>query len=585
MVKKLINKLKSKVKTARKFGSVLGLSALLLVNSSLLNNCKSVTGPEPYTAVASLSVSPESGIAPLEVKIMLNGTPSNKIISYSLKINSSGSYLSSNSTSSLSSRNINQFPHHNTIERTRRRNNINKESKNLKIRKPIRTKKDQNTRIKGIEEFARENSITNSKIEEQTEKNELIYNNFQSRIPGSFRRFPRGLEGNIQSYRRITAPQDINEEIKSARPINITRVYDNLTKENFTIFVTGNVTDEEGRKSPQVSKNIIINPKVKDVYFSGTLKDNETDFAVPGMLKVFDSNRKLLETDKSNKQGYILTDSSGRFNFHVEGIPTGLEEMIIKAAHGTPGNPQGWVRTKHIPVADDSNLDIVAVSYGEFSSNPNEFRNFMYEVTHDTGDPRMFDYRGFNKGFIIIKENLDDSLDNAKPEGKGKFTNEQVNYIKNIITPGVEKVEKILGTSNYSIKTQATSENYNPGAGVIYLIPSIAPGGNPNYGGLFVPRGIENLQQGADIYLRDNLNPSEWALRRVTLHEIGHTIYGPTTNPNSIMAAPGTYSYSSLDLKGTNIVYEPTYLRGDWKNGLPVENLKYILGRSFNDWN
>jgi len=574
MVKKLINKLKKGVQRTGRFVSTVGLGALLLSNVYLSNNCKSVTGPEPYTVAASLSVSPESGIAPLEVKIMLSGTPSDRIISYSLKINTSESYLSSNSTSSLSSRNMNQFPHHNTIERTRIRGNMNKESKNLRIRRPIRTKKNQNTKIKGIEE--------------QTEKNELIYNDFQSRIPGGFSRFPGGLEGNIQRYRRITAPQDINEEITSAQPINITRVYDNLTKENLTIFVTGNVTDEEGRKSPQVSKNIIINPKLKDVHLSGTLKNNETDFAVPGMLKVFDLNRNLLETDKSNTQGYILTDSSGRFNFHVERIPSGLEEMIIKAAHGTPGNPQSWVRTKHIPVADNNNLDIVAVPYGDFSSNPNEFRNFMYEVTHDTGNPRMFDYENFNRGFIIIRKNLDDSLDNEKPEGKGEFSNEQINYIKNLITPGVNKVQKIVGTNNYSIKIKATSEGHNPGAGVVYIIPSTAPGGNINYGGLFVPYGIENLMQGAKIYINTMLSIAfEDEIKKTTFHEIGHILFGPSTNQNSVMASPGTNSYSSLDLKGTKIVYEPNYLRKYPSQGqdyFPVENLKYILGRNFNDW-
>jgi hypothetical protein len=112
------------------------------------------------------------------------------------------------------------------------------------------------------------------------------------------------------------------------------------------------------------------------------------------------------------------------------------------------------------------------------------------------------------------------------------------------------------------------------------------PGGNPNYGGLFVPTaGTNEVTKGATIYINTKLQPSDYGIKKAVLHEIGHTIYGPSTNQNSVMASPGTNSYSSLDIKGTKLIYENTYHVEDWENSnTPVEHLKYILGKSFDAW-
>jgi len=578
MVKNLVNKLKSGVKKTKRFATAFGLSSVLLFNGYFLNNCKPIITPNP---TASLYVSPESGISPLETNIQLDGSPREYISKYILKI-------SSDNASGLQVYRADKFAGINSDsgfeiseEETReiiRQNNLDVKPEGGGV--GVQPKRSKKSGVRG-------KKVAKDQIQ-RPKKQEGVYSNYEPGVPkmGFERMFP--VFGGTQSYEpdviRISS-NGIEETLESGRPINITRVYDNVTGNNINIFLRGEVVDQYGVRSVPVSKTIVVYSEDREIYLSGTLRDNETDSAVSGMLKVFDTNKELLKTNKSNESGYILTNSSGRFDFQVKGIVPGIEKIIIEAAHGTPGNLQSWVRTKSIPIANNSNLDIVAVPYGDFASNPDEFRDFMYEVTGD-GYPGSFDFKNFNRGFIIIKENLDDSIDGGNPEGKGEFSEEQIKYIKNLITPGVSNVEKFIGTSNYTINTQATSENHNPGAGVIYIIPSTAPGGNPDFGGLHVPTaGKENLKQGVDIFLRDNLDSNEWALRRVTLHEIGHLLYSHTTKQNSVMASPGTNFYSSLDLKGTDIVYESTYLRSDWKNGYPVENLKYILGKSFDEWN
>ncbi|MCD6517806.1 MAG: hypothetical protein J7L72_10400, partial [Candidatus Aminicenantes bacterium] len=133
--------------------------------------------------------------------------------------------------------------------------------------------------------------------------------------------------------------------------------------------------------------------------------------------------------------------------------------------------------------------------------------------------------------------------------------------------------------SNYNISTIANSENYEPGAGVIYVVPS-----STTSGGLFVPTaGTDEVTKGATIYIKDSLITD--TLRGVVLHEIGHTIYGPAKGFDSVMGHIGITYYTALDIKGTKLIYENTYHVEDWENSnTPVEHLKYILGKSFDVW-
>ena len=578
----LVNKLKGTTKKAKKFGTALGLSGLLLFNSFLSNNCKSPFSSD-NSPQAVLSVSPESGESPLEVSIRLDGTPKEEIVEYYLKINSGSS--SENYASLKSSGFSGDYV-------------------------PLPEKRTYDEYARGLA-GAVAGSIKNQAIQSGKQKRAGALQGQRSNLKEKQRGvvseqgFDLGIEDpyfleaerNAESlggfdeaydfYKKADASNsnEVNEEISSGAPISITRTYTNSGSGNITINLYGQVKNSNGEESELVTKSIVVTPW-EEIYLKGTLVSNETDNGVKGIIMVFDTDHNLIGTSKSDEQGFNSTTSSGGFNFTIQN-PGGLEEIIVRGAQGTPGNLESWVRTIQIPSANHDNLKIAAVPYKEFASNPKEFRDFMDEVSGHDGYIGPFDYINFDQGFIIIKKNLDDSLDNGEPEGKGEFSSQQINYIKNIITPGAEKVEKIIGTSNYNISTIANSENYEPGAGVIYIVPSTMPGGNPNYGGLHVPTaGIGNLKQGVDIYINTMLETQfEYQMKHTILHEIGHILYSASTNQNSVMASPGTNPYSSLDLKGTKIVYEPAYLRSDWKNGLPIENLKYILGRSFDDWN
>ena len=588
MVKNLVSKVKGTAKKAKKFGTALGLSGLLLFNGLLQNRCSPFTPDN--TPVASLSASPSSGESPLKVNISLNGTGGD-IVNYHLKIEGSGGSSANTLKSSSFGENYVALPEERTYdEYARGLAGAVTGSRGKQVNKS--GKQEKTGTLRGILREQRGNlkeKEVGSAVSEQDFGLEDPYFIEQERNAESLDRFDQAYSF-YEEVKQADASnsQEVNEEIYSATPINIERTYTNSGNNNITINLYGQVKNSDGKESELVTKSIIVSPW-EEIYLKGTLISNETDNGVRGMLMVFDPDHNLIETNKSDEEGFNSTNSSGGFDFTIQN-PGGLEEIIVRAAHGTPGNQEGWVRTIQIPSANYDNLKIAAVPYKEFASNPNEFRDFMDEVAGHDGYIGPFDYPGFDQGFIIIKENLDDSIDGGYPggpDGKGKFSSQQINYIKNIITPGKEKVEKIIGTSSYDIKTEANSENYEPGAGVIYIVPSTMPGGHSNWGGCFVPSaGTDEVTKGADIYINTMLETQfEDGMKHTILHEIGHTIYGPSTNQNSVMASPGTNSYSSLDVKGTKLIYENTYHVGDWQNSnTPVEHLKNILGKSFDVW-
>jgi len=740
MVKKQVNELVSKTKRrAQRFAGAVGLSALLAFNSFFSASCKSGTPFDPPDVIAPtaiLYVSPTSGQSPLEAIIQLSGTPATDIREYKLKIDSPDASVSSSSNLTTSNADFSGFPTGMFSTPTKSAREATRELDREKTRTDLRGRKS-------LGELSYESSRVNegavSRVDSQL-------NSIRMGISPSNQIVIKGVAG--------------SEEIISSTPINITRTYQNLTENNITITMTGEVTNYQGRKSSPVIKKVIVQPKdengyecvvdfsgiAKDFYeftehtmnlpqkdekentvaytsatsldekilvlslenyvlsikgkegqtgeyvigigfndyiggshnqnltgniltydsivdfsgigfnfdeedahnvnlpgtdkngktveytsaraldskiqvislenyvlsvegqkdqigtynleinfrdylgrdktqnisgslydlpdLSGILRSNESTSPVQGKIKVFDGNQNLLETDKSDASGYNLTTGSGTFDFQVKKRASELNQITIQSALGIPGNRQGWVRTINIPSGDNRTLDIAAVPYGNFASNPDEFRNFMYETT--AGDPALFDFENFTGGFVIIKQNPADS----GPDGEGTFTDEKANFLKNVVTPSVNSVEKILGTGNYSITIEENSDNYAPGPGKIYVVPSTAPGGNPSYAGAIITYGAR-LVRGAVIYLRETLNPSDWGLKGVALHEIGHIIYPyHPTNSNSIMNVPSSvHYYTSLDLKGPHISYEKTFVRTD--GGLGIQNLDFILEKNF----
>ena len=563
-------------------------AVFLIIAASAWFGCKSPIEPDP-PLVASLTITPSSGTAPLEVRIVLDGTPTN-IAKYILRISTD-----ENAGSSAVQKNIDVNKIDPRFEERNEREEISGggESVSLGILEsrtgsPLNESSDE--RVRG----GFRDRETGSRVETRERAQDD-----EGRDPGrgriiDFGRRPfmgPGIESkeSFQPHRVVVLGNDVViEEIEAVYSINITRVYDNQKEKDVKIYFSGEVIDTKGRHSSIVRSEVVVKPR-GDVSIEGILRCNETKSGVRGKIKVFDANKNSLKTDKSDSEGYTLTDSNGKFNFRVKRIASESDEILIRAAHGIPGNRQGWIRTINIPAKDNSGLTIVGVPYGECRTNPDEFRDFMYDISGLThkGYIGLFDYENFDKGFVIIRENLDDALDGGKPEGKGKFSNEQIEYIKKVITPFVQNVDKAVNKTDYKITVQETSEGYNPGVGIIYIIPSTMPGGNPSYGGLFRPYGTNRFNQGADIYILTRLSMWEGGLQRATLHEIGHLLYGHTTNQNSVMAPPGTNRYSTFDLKGFKIIYEENFRRKNWVYGDetgPLHHLRDILGKSFDTW-
>ena len=577
MVKSLVDKLRGTAIKAKKFGTAAGLSGLLLFNSFLSNNCKSPFSQD-NAPQAILSVSPESGESPLDVNISLNGTGDN-LVQYYLKIEGSGSSASTLKSSNLSGNYI-PLPEERTYDEY---SSSLERAITGSAKKQVQSKKSG--RAGALKGSLREQRGSLKEKQKEAASEQALgledpYFIEQERNLESLDRFDQAYSF-YQEVKKADASNsnEVNEEIYSTTPINITRTYTNSGNGNITINLYGQVKNSDNEQSDLVTKSVIVSPW-EEITLNGTLLSNESDNGVKGMLMVFDTDHNVIETSKSDEQGFNSTNSSGGFNFTIKN-PGGLEEIIVKGAHGNPGNLDSWVRTIQISSANYNNLKIAAVPYKEFASNPNEFRDFMDEVSGHDGYIGPFDYINFDQGFIIIKENLDDSLDAGEPEGEGKFSSTQINYIKNIITPGAEKVEKIIGTSNYNISTIANSENYEPGAGVVYIVPSTTTSG-----GLFVPTaGTDEVTKGATIYINDSLGAYDSGIRGALLHEIGHTIYGAAKGFNSVMGHIGITYYTTLDIKGTKLIYENTYHAENWQDSnQPIEHLKYILGKSFDTW-
>ncbi|MBM3228403.1 hypothetical protein FJZ20_00755 [Candidatus Pacearchaeota archaeon] len=453
---------------------------------------------------------------------------------------------------------------------------------------------DSKTKILSLEDY-----VLSVKGETGQTGEYVIRMNFNDYLGGNH---SQNLSGNILTYDSIVNFSGVNFAFdeEDTHNVNLPSTDTNGNAVNYTsaraldskiqvISLENYILSVEGKKDQIGTYNLEINfedylgrDKTQNVSgsiydlldLSGNLRSNESTSPIQGKIKIFDENQNLLETDKSDANGYNVTSSSGAFDFQVKKRVSELSQIKIQAALGIPGNRQGWVRTINIPSGDNRTLDIAAVPYGNFASNPDEFRNFMYETTG--GDPALFDYENFTGGFIIIKQNPSGS----GPDGEGIFTDEQANFIKNVVTPYTNSVEKILGISNYPITIEENSDNYAPGAGKIYIVPSTSPGGNPGYAGVINKYSLGRLVQGAVIYLREDLNPSDWGLKRVTLHENGHIIYPfHPNNQNSIMSSPGTNYYTNLDLKGPFISYEKTFLRTDGLTG--IQHLDFILGNNF----
>jgi len=312
----------------------------------------------------------------------------------------------------------------------------------------------------------------------------------------------------------------------------------------FTAEAAGEGTVEATSSGIIGSASVTVTQKIT---LSGTIEDNEQDAPVPGAeVRAYREDRTLAAT--------TFCDASGRWSMQPE-IPIG-EKVILQA--GAPGY---FIRTKGFDGVDASGLLMRIV--------PNDlegFKEFMQDVCGDA--PARFNSTDF-QGFKILTQN---------PTGNGTFTLEEAVFMQNIIFDQGNKVDLILNTSGYSVVIDP-SEPYTPGINKIYVLPDT----DRTIGTAeIIPYGFGRVNLGGVI----KINPtglSESVFQAFLLHEIGHLIFpSHSSTTDSIMYYPSAphNTYQPLDIKGTYISNEPTYIgRLDGTGGgISTDYLPNILG-------
>ena len=295
------------------------------------------------------------------------------------------------------------------------------------------------------------------------------------------------------------------------------------------------------------SASVIVTQKIT---LSGTIEDNEQDAPVLGAeVRAYREDRTLVAT--------TFCDASGRWNMQPE-IPIG-EKVILQA--GAPGY---FIRTKGFDGVDASGLLMRIV--------PDDLEGFVEFMAETSGSfPYRFNPAGF-QGFKILTQN---------PTGNGTFTPEQAELAQTVISDQEYGIGYLVNTLDYSVSISLPA-SYIPGSRDIYFIPDAD-----------LPLGAGNARTYSEDFrvvigavIRFNpTNLSDEQLIWFLLHELGHIIYSShTSDPNSMMSYPYSYflDYQPLDLKGTHISNEPTYIGtagGEYPNSIDCR--KNILKTDF----
>ncbi len=336
----------------------------------------------------------------------------------------------------------------------------------------------------------------------------------------------------------ITGSVDKNGIIPFSQgtPIDRYLVYENKTESPVTKTLTAKVKNNEGVFSNEITIPFVVNPEIIEDYInlSGVVEDSETDTPLPGaQIRLYRPDGTLIDSKVANSSGAWTADF-----LKYEGD----DKIIIQAGIINGDVVDYYVRTTSVPNEDKSNILVRVV--------PNDldgFKQFIYE-TNGSG-PRRFDSTGF-QGFKILTQN---------PTGNGTFTQQQAEDLQSLALDPSNNIEMILNTSDY-LGIINPSEPYTPDSRNAYLIPDTDIPIRTSYPEFYgdSPRVIRA------VVVR--INPTgitktdlEWFLE----HELGHIRYpNHTSNENSIMCFPYKYfsGYQPLDLKGTYIGNEPTYI-------------------------
>jgi hypothetical protein len=324
----------------------------------------------------------------------------------------------------------------------------------------------------------------------------------------------------------------------------------------------------------------------------GRLESNETHLGIQGTLRAYQiagTDTLVLLTKTSDGSGNNLTDANGNFDFKINTRSSDLENILIMARQGTPGNYQGWVRTIQIPGRDTSGVLIRAVPYGIY--NPNDFKQFFLQLNNFTNDNQppgiRFDLNGeYLAGFPGF-ENFN-GLEKIRILDHGYFVdsahvftlNQQNNMRNKILDPNdisgiignyvIDPNKIVFGNdstfTDYIVRAQSPPD---PNIGSWEIVPRpgiivVTPKTDMIYTGFAEPiRSGRSLVSRGTIYLQ----PPAGSGTSVISHEFGHMFMGsghPVSLPGkSVMSSPvppNLITTGPADKKAGWIIYEPTFM-------------------------
>ncbi|MBW6535571.1 MAG: hypothetical protein K0B11_11215 [Mariniphaga sp.] len=330
---------------------------------------------------------------------------------------------------------------------------------------------------------------------------------------------------------------------------------------------------------------------------SGIVESNESHEGVKATIipyHVIGKDTIRLYSNCSDDEERILTNAHGEFEFKLDKKASELEEVLLMARQGTPGDYKGWVRVQNIPKKDFKSVLVRTVPYAPYADRKDEFKEFVFESTKQyDSDPlpyigTRFDFDGTIIGGLADEYQDFKGLERIRildydPWTEGVFTREEQEVFKEklldkeningIIGHYEIKPEQIVFGNDTTFEDYIWNENFDPAIvypsqGIIVVVPRknlFASGVADGYGlKPFISRGTVYLNA------KNNDNPRNPGYNEATFsHEMGHifissghpkSLYGETIMSQPI---PGWMDYTRTgpaDKKLGYIAYEDSYL-------------------------
>ncbi|MEX0920273.1 MAG: T9SS type A sorting domain-containing protein [Candidatus Pacearchaeota archaeon] len=436
----------------------------------------------------------------------------------------------------------------------------------------------------------------------------------KSRLTEKMTSIGGGRENNISvSHSTGSSANFVNNNRIDKRQVGTTNsedeVYVSITAEHYTPWTT-TFTFES---SPD-QINTVLEKKVYG-YLEGAVISNETLEGEKSTMRIYDPEWNQLKIKDADSEENYITNDNGEFKIKIiekEDL-SDLEMIIVQAAHGTPDNRTGYVRTETIPsklVSPESpeynpEFEFVSVPFKPYGDNPEEYNAHVKEWEGLNPNKADIDNRYFNKlkpelsgdeKFVILdKDPCDDSatIDREKQENIEEIilSPEHVNKLR---TPSpIEENQILIGDAedeHYTVNCSSFEPEYNisPNPGV-YVVSPRSDFGVGGRAGLAVQSKSGTLVRGGVIYLSPNTG--DWT----TTHEFWHMFVGSPHPENladeTIGSTKGNRSTAGPadEKSGKMLYYELGYDDGRWSQFIRFDGLRYprfdevdnILGLEF----